>query len=48
MKIEAVDDSEIEMIELNESESDTIETMVPGPSNSIVPNASENLNSSKE
>jgi len=45
VKIEAVDDSEIEMIELNESESDTIETTVPGPSNAIILNASENVNS---
>lgn len=47
MKIEAVDDSEIEMIELNESEPDTIETMVPGRSSSIIASGSENFNSSK-
>ena len=47
MKIEAVDDSEIEMIELNESEPETIETMVPGRSSSIIASASENFNSSK-
>ena len=39
MKIEAIDSSEIETVEFNESDSETIDTMEPGPSSAITASA---------
>ena len=47
VKIEAVDSSEIETVEFNESDTETIDTMEPGPS-SAAPSTSTALNSSSK